>query len=278
MSWRETRYTLPDVLREKLGAGPGELELVGRLLEYYDAQGLLDSNGMASPLFSSCGRCEHCWPSSTRPPRPEASIAGIAVPWVGPGYSQSRLCVVAINGNKFGGLSATWWITKCDIEHRRGNAACGGESTSRHVFYAKAARYLSALLRKGGDFDPDASVPAPVCAEAWSQVAYLQAVKCSPGTGTRGSPTQAMVETCPPRYLASELEILTPARLLVVGKKCWASVSKALDTDLPDPEEAAGRATAVLPAGGRIEVFFVAHPGGRGDYYRESVRQLADLK
>lgn len=272
--WNSTQG-LPQVLTEKLGAGEHEMKLVQSLLELYEEEGLLSDEGEARPLFTDCDRCSDCWTAGDK--RPDVGDpAGIAVPWVGPGYKKSRLCVAGLNGNKYGNLGATWWITKCDIEARRGHAEWAGEPTSVHPFYPHTARFIAGLLTETSDFDPNAPVVGSECADLWDSVSFLEAVKCSPHSGSRGSPTPAMVENCPPRYLRQELMVLKPQVLLVVGKGAWRSVADALQIEPPEGDCLAARGTSEC-LGESLEVFFVAHPAAPAHFVR-SVEEFADLR
>ena len=271
-----TKAGLLEVLEQPLGAGRRERELVASLLDLYDEEGLFSPTGEARPLFSACDRCGECWAPEERVRRLPPNKATVAAPWIGPRYPTSRVCALGINGNRWGGLSSTWWMTRSDIEHRRGHLNLGTVKTSTNAFYAKVARFLRPLLDPETEFSPSASVDRAGTADVWEQVAYLQSVKCSPDQGDRGSPTDTMVANCPPRYLAKELERIDPSVLLVIGKGTWWSVAEALGGKPPDGDRYADRRSIGLKGGRELDVFYVVHPGNP-EFLPRSLEELADL-
>ena len=134
------------VADEKLGAGADELKLVTSLLEHYEHEGLFD-DGHAQPLYDCCELRDQCWSPGLEQLCPEK--ATVSIPWIGPAYcsSDGRLCAVGTNANQWGGLTATWWLTKSDIERRRGNDSIAGEKTeTQEPLYSRAARVFRLLL------------------------------------------------------------------------------------------------------------------------------------
>ena len=186
--------------------------------------------------------------------------------------------MTGINGNTYGGLRSAWWFIRCDIERRRGRDTCGKKSaapSSKHSFYAKAARYL-ALLDGRSSSDPRVRVEDRTAADLWERVAFLQAVKCSHKGGV-GRPGDEMVENCPTEYLRAELERLEPRVLLVMGKRVWWSVAAALGVEGPRGAVLASHAISDRARLGReVNVYFVVHP--RAKEFTGSVEKLMALR
>ena len=114
-------------------------------------------------------------------------------------------------------------------------------------------------------------------AEALNSSTRLQAVKCSPRTQrSRRDPRGAMDRLCPPRYLRQELALLRPGTVIAFGYPPWT----ALDALAVRHEESIGGehfARARMQIDGlAFELFWLQHPSGRGDRWKQSLSLLLD--
>lgn len=247
---QHTRDGLLRVLEHDHGVGPEQLGLVRELLDYYEDedQGLL-REGHALPLYEACRSCHRCWDEPEAVPRPAPEEAEIAVPWIGPYYPRARICAVAINFNKYGPLEGQWQIVRGHIDERLA-------SGKRNGFAYTAGQYLAALANQIAD---DAGLfDTASAAEGWRSCSFLEAVKCSPAEGV-SQPPPAMWEECPPRYLADELRILNPRRVLAIGQPVWTAIDQVLAVKWIESIQSFRRGLIELNDK-PVEVFFVNHP------------------
>jgi len=245
------------------------LKLLDRLCDLYATEGLLP-DGADAPLFEVCRHRERCWPSGTQTP---TVPSGVSVPWIGSNYSASRICVVAINLDGWGGLDAHWKICRSHIESQEQ----GGLGKDERWFAYRAMAYVSVVhdaLR--GQVSSDWEEPGRRrLAELWHECAFLESVKCSP-PGSRGNPLPAMFQECPRFLLRQEIEILKPAVVLLLGRtKNRDAVRPILDPRWGTHPGSIERDTFALQGGGQVELFSLNHPSAQNpDAWRKSLQQL----
>jgi hypothetical protein len=88
--------------------------LVLQLANLYAEHDLI-IDGAAPPLWSCCANRQMCW-RSAQDARPNASCAGISLPWIGPDYKPGGVLILGMNFNDYGGLAAAWKLA--DWERR----------------------------------------------------------------------------------------------------------------------------------------------------------------
>lgn len=202
-----------DIVRT-FGVSGVRLALVDQLLGVYRRRGLLDRE-RDRPLHEVCSRAATCWQygHDCLPEKPERS--GIAVPWVGARYPATRICVVAINLDDWGGLDAHWYIC-----HGYGDDLAAGRRGKGGLPFAHGvASYVDlveASLARTRSVSNAIPLPSAV-AGAWNGCAFLEAVKCSPDRPS-AEPLDPMWETCPSLLLLDELNVLRPRVVILLGR------------------------------------------------------------
>jgi len=236
---------------EPASATTAQLDAVEAVLDLYSERGLL-VEGRAEPLYCVCPLALDCWGAPSDVPRPPPEQAEASVPWVGRDFPRGRVCAVAINHNRYGGIGANWWVVRGHIHERLGRG-------KRTLFPFRVGQYLAAVLCSAGGTTPAERELVPeAAAQAWESSAFLEAVKCSPAW-RRGTPTRTMVANCPPEYLRAELELLRPSRIVGVGAVARAGLEAAIPLEVTDSRSGLVRAVGTL-AGVEVEAFLMGHP------------------
>jgi uracil-DNA glycosylase len=184
--------------------------------------------------------------------------------------------VLGMNFDNFGGLGGHYWVTEDHIAQMK----LGKRGKDGRAFARNAMLYLRLVvdhLRASTPSEPLAATNQEL-ARYWEDCAYLQTIKCAPGTA-RSNPTRAMVETCPKFLLEHELAILEPDVVLLFGRtdlrdvvRPWAVPEHGYGTEQGprlerDHAEIGDR---------RVELFSLNHPSGRANHIAASLLQLAE--
>jgi hypothetical protein len=234
------------------------------LASLYERHGLLRA-GETPALWKACPNCERCWAGveDLRPDNKDGR-SGITLPWIGPAYRPGAgLAVVGMNLRDAGGLLREYEITAPSAgDGSQWSRLSGGYRTAHGSAWAyRSTRSAAAVLacfagaRVLDHEDPQELVGV------LDQTARLQAVKCSPDDGLRSTPSDAMVERCPPFLLTEELSRLRPAAVVGFGADVFSAFERlGMITD-GDDYLAWGRGPA--RAGRTIPVFWLYHPAGR---------------
>jgi uracil-DNA glycosylase len=115
--------------------------------------------------------------------------------------------------------------------------------------------------------------PASLVADL-ERIARVQAIKCSP-MRERGTPTQAMWENCPPRFLMPELRALAPGALLVFGGEARWVVERhgnvRYTTTGPDYRRGTLQVDRHV-----MDLFVLPHPSAWGGKWARGQAQLVD--
>lgn len=231
------------------------LATVERCLALYDELDVLSAD-RALPLDTSCHRCAECWSPLSAAERPRGESGGISVPFVGDHYDRFRTVVLAINMHNYGGLGANWWISRGHIQ----DLADGKRPNfSYAVGSILHALHLSQLGRDPMDDPPDPRLAAT----AWTEAAFAETVKCSPSRPS-STPTDAMLNNCPPLFVKRELEILRPRTVVVMGRSQAAlRVANALQAKIEDRRPGLERYRTSV-AGRDVAMFACNHPSYGG--------------
>lgn len=186
---------------------------VEQLLDLYEANQLLP-NGIDLPLHQVCPNRPSCWDSGAECQPRQLHRSGIAVPWIGSRYTETRICVVGINLNGWGGLDAHWYICRGYADDLR----AGRRGKAGKPFAHGAACYVHAVLTHLEGSPPAREIPPPPrVADAWDGCAFVEAIKCSPDRSS-ATPLDPMWANCPRLLLLDELEILQPRVILALGR------------------------------------------------------------
>lgn len=188
-------------------------DVTENLLAFYRNRRLL-RRGRDEALYCCCPHRKGCWADAAEAKDP--SNAGISLPWIGNRYFDSRIVILGINFDNFGGLAGHYWI--CEDHIRQMEA--GQRGKDGRPFARGAMQYLRIALASlhGDDLPKDpADVTNQQLAHLWEDCAYLQRIKCAPGVD-KSRPTKAMVWKCPSFLAMRELEILKPQVVLHLGR------------------------------------------------------------
>ncbi len=224
----------------------------------YGNLGFMDAGGPCHPLYSTCQRAPECWRTvkAVHRPPPGNCEAHIFRPWVGPRYQDSRLLVVGLNMNGWGGYDA--FHRREGIPHAKTELEVKSKlfrnpKYAGSLFEVRMLACAWAVLRTAGLETPFNSfqeleiTARSVNAtqrrqfiEGYDLIAFTNLVKCGPapcypkdvkcgGTSCNehrnGAPTQEMIMACPSHVLSKEILILNPKVILTLGKAAFAGVS-----------------------------------------------------
>lgn len=237
---------------------PEHERVVRTLLDLYRDRGLLPDERDLS-LSKCCPHRDQCWRDA--PPPNDLPNSGVALPWIGKKYFDTRIVIMAINFNNLGGLAGAYWVCEDHIKSMRE----GKRGKDNRPFSRNAMLYLRvALASLRGEAIPadDGACPNEDLAELWESCAFVEAVKCSPGTH-KSYPTASMFNNCPEFLVKVEFEVLKPSVVLLLGRSDLRDVIRPWSV----PEEGYGieegprmeRNQAVI--GGRpVTLFSLNHP------------------
>ena len=197
----------------RLRATPRHEAAVNALLDLYRGRGLLPGDRDLT-LTRCCPHCQECWRDTSPPVNLHDS--GIALPWVGKRYFETRIVILGINLDNVGGLAANYWV--CEDHIRSMGQGKRGKANLPFSRNAMLSLRLVLARRQGNELPADeATAPNESLADLWEQCAFLEAIKCSPDTD-RSYPTEAMFANCPEFLVKEELEILEPSVILLFGR------------------------------------------------------------
>jgi len=157
---------------------------------------------------------DECWRHA--PPANDQRNSGISFPWIGERYFDSRVVILGLNFDNFGGLAGHCHVCKSHIEEMEADK----RGKDGRPFARGAMQYLRVVLASlnGDDLPTDsASVANEELAGLWEECAFLERVKCAPGA-EKSKPTEAMIWNCPPFLAMPELEVLGPRVILHLGR------------------------------------------------------------
>lgn len=244
-------------------------ELVDRLVYLYSDRGVLEGGEDVS-LRKHCGRCDACWSSNAVPAH--ADRAGISMPWIGARYDELRIVVIGMNLHDWGGLDAH--LTICRDHIRSLNE--GKQGKANHAFATGAMTYVDTIARSmaGEPLRPGEEIPhGDRLAARWDQVAFLEAVKCSPSR-TGSTPYDGMFSECPTMFLRAELTILKPKAVVVLGRsKVRDPVRELLNVEWGESPGSLERDFFELNSD-MVELFCLNHPSR--PQWRRSHEQLVE--
>jgi uracil-DNA glycosylase len=172
--------------------------------------------------------------------------------------------VIAINLHNASGLLTEYEIVCSsagtpDDPSQIGSFEAGQKQAHRSPFAYRSVRTAAMLLDAlDGVAVNDRSDPVELVAPI-NRITRLQAVKCAPDDGQRGSPTATMRRNCPPMLLQSELAILEPSLILTIGKPAEHAIARLPDYRPAAPRRSVKRAT-VSVNGKTATVYSIAHP------------------
>jgi hypothetical protein len=225
----------------------------------YQRLGFISESGEPIPLHSGCTHAKECWADAeARKPKDDDPRGTISVPWVGSRYEESRLLVVGENFDEYGGRTAFYDLLPMAMEgsvlwHRVG---CIG-----YCF----AQVGGARLAPFEELQWPAIEAASLGLEF---IAFANHVKCSP-KGGRSEQTAAMWKRCGSHVLRSEIDILRPKQIVILGRDDNRSsflaqvASRVVGKTIAFGDVLLDRID--LPSGRRLNVFSVYHPSiGRG--------------
>ena len=200
------------------------------------------------------------------------------MPWVGRNYFENRVLLLGLNFDNWGGLEAHYWICESHEEEQ----LAGKRGKDGRPFGRGAMLYLRVVLnglkQKPIPDENPAEISNEALGELWEYCAFLEAVKCAPGT-ERSNPTKTMMSNCPPFLLLKELEILRPSLILVFGRSQLRDVVRDLMV-VPDgrfgQEQGPHLERDLASIGGRhVELISLNHPSSRGRAPGDSLSQLS---
>jgi len=256
-SWSTTTDDFLAGLRERDGADEDQLSLVRRCLDLYSGLNLLPGDKDVA-LHECCANRKECWGGiSTELANPRHG--GVAAPWVGPGYAEAPVRIMAVSQNlaNWGGLDGHWFVGRENVarlaEGRTAFAGTNGEWVGRCVRLMMAS-YLGEPLPDYPN-QGDASTDRPELAKAWNQCCFTEAVKCSPAR-EGCTPTEHMFSTCPSFLLKEEIEILDPHVVVLLSRRSQGPVAEALGKSDPWVWGGAIDRWAFPKAGGRNRELF----------------------
>ncbi len=259
---------------EGIGVRPAALGQLKECLKIYCDNGLLPG-GEDKPLQCICRNADECW-KGMRGPEDHPEQAGISAPWIGCGYAESRVLIVATNFNDFGGLDANWTACRSHMN----SLSAGKRGAGGRAFAAGAMRYLNLALASHEDCLPKTGWEDPPhadLAELMNRCAMVQAVKCAPGSA-RSDPSGAMRRNCPPFLLKEEIAILAPRVVLVLGRTTVRDPIREMLLIEWESGEHPGSMERdwfrMEPDGERIQMFSLNHPSGRPNNIAKSLCEM----
>jgi hypothetical protein len=183
-------------------------------------------------LFNNCIKKDICWNTEL------IKIFGadwniVSFPYIGENYKNKLLCI-GLNLNEYGGYyalndlitSGKNNVIKSLLSHKRrmnfGNKNYGGTLLfHRMAIYANIVLGNTTLedkkvLSKNNIFIGNDFIQL---VEIYKEIAFLEAIKCSPYNEKNSKPFENMYNTCFECFLSNEIKILEPSNIIVFDKK-----------------------------------------------------------
>jgi hypothetical protein len=152
------------------------------------------------------------------------------------------------------GIYDEQWVTSEALRDLR----AGRKRSKGSPFAYRAALALHLVLTSLEDEDLGVEPDGDTLAAALECTARLQAVLCSPDTGTRGSPTAAMWHNCPPFVFGESLKLLEPSVLVLFGAGPRETVERLAGRQLGWHGDVARGHLELLNR--TVQVVAIAHP------------------
>lgn len=253
----------------------------------YRELGLLSNKEKEQPMHLACANRVACWAEAqNRIPPDNGVMSWISQPWVGSRYQELGLAAIGVNLNEYGGLNALTELTEEAKElisdgYRRVRFHDTCEAYPGSLLWHRLGSYSAAIAEAYDTMKVEWSedgYPLPQYAsQAFDMISFIEHIKCSP-IGDKSKPTTAMWERCGCHILKSELAILQPSILLVLGKSdnAWYLSKYVFDSKMIDATQQ-GLVTSGIGsiANNTFQIFIVPHPTSYGG---ASNAILEDLK
>ncbi|MEA2377735.1 MAG: hypothetical protein QOD13_1642 [Thermoleophilaceae bacterium] len=259
-------------------AEDARVKLVRRIAAVYRDRGLLDYAERRLRLSTKCPRHHVCWQGDRCRWAPDTGYDAVALPWIGNRYEAERILVIGTNFHDQGGLGAHWDICRSHISAMTaGKPGHDGRPYAARVMSAVRAVRESRAKRLDEAWEPP---PHTELADDWESIAYIQAVKCAPGTA-RSAPFRDMYEQCPSLTLMPELEALAPRVVILLGRSRVRDSVRALlrqDADLEwDTCPGSLERDTFTINGAACTLFCLNHPAARdARTWKRSLSQLIE--
>ena len=183
-------------------------------------------------LYNNCIKKDICW-NIELVKKFGADWNVVSFPYIGENYRNRLLCI-GLNLNEYGGyyalndliISGKNNVIKSLLSNKKrmnfGNNNYGGTLLfHRMAVYANIVLSNTTLGNKnvlsknnifiGNDFIQ--------LAEIYKEIAFLEAIKCSPYNEDRSKPFENMYNTCYECFLFNEIDILEPSNIIIFDKK-----------------------------------------------------------
>jgi hypothetical protein len=236
-----------------------QAKLLLRLFRLYEKRGLLPG-GHAAPLVACCPNAQACWaPALKARPAKVGDNGCVALPWIGRQYRPGGVAVLGINPN-IGAEDETNLLIEHGISWDKHHSGLeNGQRRQEGSAFAFGSMRSAAALLDVLDGQPVRDREPAELVEALHRTARLQSIKCVPRR-TRSKPTNPMWQNCPSMLLGSELDIVKPGWLLVLGADPRWAIERL---DGYRPERTRNRLLGrgrLERSGWSAEVLCVAHP------------------
>lgn len=238
-----------------------------RLLDRFrDRYGAYLPGGENEMLWACCEDAKECWRGKEYARDTSRRRGGITLPWVGSGYEEQRVALLALNLRQAGGLVDELQLvgdTRRAFESNR-------ERVHDSLFPYRSAAMIWAVLRALDREEVPTSPPQPRdLVSPLMQSARIQLVKCSPFDGGSSVPSSKMFHNCSDRFLRSDLEMLSPRVLLTVDTDVRGNAWRLLGIKWAAREVPGLSWGHFELAGDEVTVFCAYHPGARGNVWEK---------
>jgi hypothetical protein len=135
----------------------------------------------------------------------------------------------------------------------------GRRTIHRSVFAYRSTTAVHALLNTNSGAPPAGKPDPASLIPALESCARVQLVKCSPFDGKESKPSDSMTANCPDRYLRSDLALLAPRQMIVLGKPARLALAWMFSIEWRE-DGGLRRTTLRFASGHSCEVYCLAHP------------------
>lgn len=269
---------------------PNRVRMLCKLSGVYEEQRVLSSTS-APPLHKACDDRHACWrglPEAARPKKAEPwglpgdKPGSIIWPWIGERYRPGGVVLLTLNFRS-SDTEATVALEYLAAWHVRENLRAGRKrvpewnSTFAYGSLATAAAVISGLEGQALKPEPDPEWLYEI--SVMESVARVQLVKCTPVDTAvrRGSPTGAMCERCPPRFLWKELDVLRPSVLVVFGDRAFRELNGQKGVNWRCSDDYC-RGTLKYGDGDPVQLLWLWHPSNLGKWLRSQKALVRSLQ